>query len=114
MVALMLDPRFKSLRVVENYVGRGACIRLVVIYDANQVIPLLTTMFEVLNLIVQTCAVEVVGFGDSIEENNNIFGVGTSMEKSSCAFIVGELSLFKRLFISLVTCVDPLALVANS
>jgi hypothetical protein len=31
------------------------------------------------------------------------------MEKSSCALVVGELSLFKRLSISLVTCVDPLA-----
>jgi hypothetical protein len=66
-------------------------------------------MFEVLNPIVQACAVEVVGFGDFIEENSNIFGVGTSMEESSCAFVVGELSLFKRLYVSLATCVDPLA-----
>jgi hypothetical protein len=29
MLALMLDPRFKSLKVVENYVGCGACICLV-------------------------------------------------------------------------------------
>jgi len=28
MLALMLDPRFKSLKVVENYVGCGACIQL--------------------------------------------------------------------------------------
>jgi hypothetical protein len=28
MLTLMLNPRFKSLRVVENYVGRGACICL--------------------------------------------------------------------------------------
>ncbi len=62
------------------------------------------TMFEVLNPIVQACVVEVVGFvagfGDSIEEDNNIFGVGASMEESSHALIVGELSLFKRLSIS--------------
>jgi hypothetical protein len=61
-------------------------------------------MFEVLNPIVQACVVEVVGFvagfGDSIEEDNNIFGVGASMEESSHALIVGELSLFKRLSIS--------------
>jgi hypothetical protein len=30
MFVLMFDHRFKSLKVVENYVGRGACIRLVV------------------------------------------------------------------------------------
>ncbi len=33
MLTLMLDPRFKSLKVVENYVGRGACICLVVEYS---------------------------------------------------------------------------------
>jgi hypothetical protein len=100
----MFDPRFKSLMVVENYVGPGACICLVVEYDVNTVIPLLMTMFEVLNPIVQACVVKVVGFvagfGDSIEEDNNIFGVGASMEESSHALIVGELSLFKRLSIS--------------
>jgi hypothetical protein len=30
MFAFMLDPRFKSLKVVEKYVGRGTCIHLVV------------------------------------------------------------------------------------
>jgi hypothetical protein len=30
MFTLMLDPRFKSLKVMENYVGHGACILLVV------------------------------------------------------------------------------------
>jgi hypothetical protein len=109
----MLDPRFKSLRVVENYVGRRAYICLVVEYDANVVIFFLITAFEVLNLIVQTCAIEVVrfvaSFGDSIEKDNNIFGVGASMEESSLALVVGELSLFRRLSVSFVTCVDPLA-----
>jgi hypothetical protein len=70
-------------------------------------------MFEVLNPNVQACVVEVVGFvvgfGDSIEKDNNIFNVGTFMEESSCAFVVVELSLLRRLSISLATCVDPLA-----
>jgi hypothetical protein len=38
MFALMLDPRFKSLRVMENYVGCGACICLIAEYDVNVVI----------------------------------------------------------------------------
>jgi len=109
MLTLMLDPRFKSLRVVENYVGHGNCICLIVEYDANVIIPLLMTMFEVLNPTVQACAVEVVGFGNSTKEDNNIFCVGASMEKSSRAFVVGELSLLRRLFVSIVTCVHPLA-----
>jgi len=50
MFALMVYLQFKSLRVVENYVGRGACIYLVAKYDANTIIHLVMTMFEVLNL----------------------------------------------------------------
>ncbi len=70
------------------------------------------TMFEVLNLIAQACVVQVFGFvarfGDSIEEDNNVFGVGASMEESSHALVVRELSLFRRLFVSPATCLDPL------
>jgi hypothetical protein len=68
-------------------------------------------VFEVLNPIVQACAIEVVGFGvgfgDSNEKDNNIFGVGTSMEEASRALVVGELSLFRRLYVTPTTCVDP-------
>jgi hypothetical protein len=80
----MLDPRFKSLKVVENYVGHGACICLATKYDVNVIIPLLLIVFEILNPTIQACVVEVVGsvvgFSDSIKEDNNIFGVGTFME----------------------------------
>jgi len=113
MLALMLYPRFKFLRVVENYVGCGVCICLVAEYDVNAIILLLMTIFKVLNPTIQACVVKVVRsiarFDNSIKEDNNIFGVGTSMEESPCAFIVRELSLFRRLFVSLITCVDPLA-----
>jgi len=95
MFTLILDPRFKSLKVVENYVGCGAYIRLVVEYDVNVVILLLMIMFEVLNATVQACALKVIGFvvrfGDFIEKDNNIFGVGASMEESPHTFVVGEL-----------------------
>ncbi len=112
MRVLMFGPRFKSLKVVENYVGHGAYIHLVAKYDVNAIILFLVIVFEVINSIVQACVVEVVGyvdgFGDSIEENNNIFGVGASMEESSCALVVGELSLFMRLYVTHATCFDTL------
>jgi hypothetical protein len=57
MFTLMFDPRFKSLKVVENYVGCKACICLVAEYDVNEVIPLLMIVFEVLNPTVQACAI---------------------------------------------------------
>ncbi len=37
--------------------GHGACIRFVAKYDANEIIPLLMIMFEVLNPTVQACAI---------------------------------------------------------
>jgi len=84
-------------------VGCRAYIHVVVKYGANAIILLLMIMFEVLNLNVQTCAIEAIGFvvrsGDFIKGYNNIFGVNASMQKFSSAFVVGELSLFKRLFV---------------
>jgi len=78
-------------------------------FDVNVIILLLMSVFEILNHIIQTCVAIVVGFNDFIEEDCNIFGVGTSMEKFKCAIIIWELSLFKRLSI-IITCDDPLAL----
>jgi hypothetical protein len=83
MFALMLDPQFKSLRVVENYVGCGACICFDVEYDVNATILFLMTMFEILNPTIQTCAIKVTRFNNFIEKDINIFGVGASMEESS-------------------------------
>jgi hypothetical protein len=45
MLTLMLDPHYKSLRVVENYVGHGNAICLAFKYVMKEVIPLLTTDF---------------------------------------------------------------------
>jgi len=38
-----------------------------------------------------------------------MFNVGTSMEEYSQAFVIVELSLFRRLSIPQSTCVDPFA-----
>ncbi len=60
MVAIMLDPRFKSLRIVENYVSRGGLIFcLAPEYDAKAVIPLLMVCFDLLNLISLSCATTI-------------------------------------------------------
>ncbi len=78
-------------------------------FDANVILFLLMLVFEMLNHIIQASVAIVVGFTDFIEEDHNIFGVGTSMEKFKCAIIIWELSLFKRLSITPTTCDDPLA-----
>jgi hypothetical protein len=41
MFAIMLDPRFKYLRIVVNYVGCGVAICLAFKYDAKTMIALL-------------------------------------------------------------------------
>jgi hypothetical protein len=79
MLALMLDPCYKSLRVVEKHVGCGNAIHLASKYDLKGVIPLLMTNFD--------------GFFVE-EEETNMFGVGASIEKSSRVLVIGELSLF--------------------
>jgi hypothetical protein len=43
------------------------------------------------------------------EDDVKIFGVGTSMEESSYAFVARKLPLFWRLSIPLFKCVNPLA-----
>jgi hypothetical protein len=40
----------------------------------------------------------------------HMFGIGTFMEESSWALVIGELALFQRLFILLFMCANPLAL----
>jgi hypothetical protein len=113
------DPPFKSLKVVENYVGHGACIRLVVEYDANEIVPLLMIVFEVLNPIVQTCVVKSIGFVVmllwilfdlvTLLKKTIIYLVWVHLWKSPLLTCCWKLSLFKRLFVTLTTCVDPLA-----
>jgi hypothetical protein len=99
MLALMLDPHYKSFQVIENYVGHGNAIHLTLEYDLKDVIPLLMTNFERLNPSIQA---HVVGPIDGLpieEEEINMFGVGVSMEEFSRAFVTKELFLFGRLAI---------------
>jgi hypothetical protein len=61
-----------------------------------------------LNQISQACATIIDVLNFQSEEKGNMFSVGASMEKSSCALVVRELYLFKRLSISTYACVDPM------
>jgi hypothetical protein len=52
MLSIMLDPYFKSLQVVKNYVGCEDYIHLAFKYDSHTIILLLMMVFEILNPIV--------------------------------------------------------------
>ncbi len=76
MLALMLDPCFKSLQVVKSFVGHGDVIRLLTKYDVKEVIPLLMTLFDQLNPIIEVVVAPCDEPVFQIEEkNNNMFGV---------------------------------------
>ncbi len=92
MVAIMLDLCFKSLQIVENYVGHcGVIFCFASKYDTKVMIPLLMAWFDWLNPTSQTCATttDVPNFQFEKKEGN-MFGVGASMEESSCAFVARE------------------------
>jgi len=83
----MFDSHFKFLQILENYVGWGNVICLATKYDAKVVILLLMIIFDVLNPTIQAFTTQVDGsyVGAIVveKENNNIFGVGVCIAKSS-------------------------------
>jgi hypothetical protein len=46
MLALMVDSYFKSLRVVERFMGCGNAIHFTIEYDVKEVIPLYMIVFD--------------------------------------------------------------------
>ncbi len=84
MLALLLDPCFKSLHVVESFARCGNAIFLAIEFDVKEVIPILMIVFYQLNLIVDAIITPCDELVLQIEEKDgNMFGVGTSMEESS-------------------------------
>jgi hypothetical protein len=60
MFTIMLDPHFKCLQGVENYVGCEDYIHLAYEFDANVILPFLMLVFEILNHTIQECVAIVV------------------------------------------------------
>ncbi len=50
MISLMLDLRFKSLRIVSSFVGREQGVAFVEEYDKNSLYPMLVKCHEHLHL----------------------------------------------------------------
>jgi hypothetical protein len=91
MLAITLNPYFKALCVVENLVGHWNAIRLAFKYDAM-------VSFDWLNpTTTNTCITTIDVFGEDLKENT--FGVGTTIEESLHALVIGELCFLKRLLI---------------
>jgi hypothetical protein len=54
----MLDPQFRHLCVMKNYVGCRNIIRLIVKYDLKVIIAIFMNFFNQLNLIVEECEID--------------------------------------------------------
>jgi hypothetical protein len=87
----------------QNLLGHGDVIQLSYEYDLKDVIPFLMTCFESLNLNIKTC-ISISPHGDELEDNSNMFGVGTSFEQSFQPLVTKRLYLFKILSIYLIVC----------
>jgi hypothetical protein len=97
MMAIMLDPCFNVLWIVESLVVRRNAIRLTFKYDDKIVILLLMVCFEQLNLSI--VVVVTTTNDEKLELEENMFGMEASIEEYSQALITTELSLFKKFYI---------------
>jgi len=90
MMAIMLDPHFKFLHVMENLLGHGNAIRLAMEYDAK-IVTLLMVYFEWLNLTTINASTAIATIDVMDEEfEENMFGVGASIEESSRALVTRD------------------------
>ena len=102
MLSLMLDPRFKGLEYVIQYMGVAAAKQVVEDYDRKILIPYLVKVHKFLNP------------GDSPATtldhapSNILFGAPASAEEACEGILIAELSLFRRLTIVHPEAEEPL------
>jgi hypothetical protein len=94
MLALMLDPRFKGLGLVRDYVGGEKVVSIVYEYDNLVLLPLLMQCYKRLHPTAQSQ--EPI---TPISENS-IFGAQASAEEVIMEQLKSELSLFRRLHVA--------------
>jgi len=104
MMAIMLDPRFNALWIVESLVVHRNVIRLTSKYDDKIVIMLLMVCFEQLNLSI--VVVVTTTNDEKLELEENMFRIGASIEEYSQALVTTKLSLFRKFSISSSACAN--------
>jgi hypothetical protein len=108
MMAIMLDPCFKILHIVESLVGCDNVIKLAFEYNDKIVNLLLMVCFEYLNP--STIIVVVVVDDVRLELQKNMFGVGALVDQLRILFMHSSLEscLCLRGCFSSSTCANPL------
>nr|XP_024359895.1 uncharacterized protein LOC112274515 isoform X1 [Physcomitrium patens] len=109
MLALMLDPRYKGLSLLKDYVGRDMALAVVAEVDNRALLPCLVTVFKQLN----PSSVENVSAlsptSKDFFDENSLFGSSASHDEAIVGHLKAELSLFRRLRIDSKECENPLA-----
>jgi hypothetical protein len=96
MICLMLDPRFKGLEVIVDYVGCEVAKQVVDEYDHKILVPLLTKAAQILSpaAIAATPTATLVAAQPT---KNILFGAPASIAEASKGLLLVELSLFRHL-----------------
>lgn len=109
MLALMLDPRYKGLSLVKDYVGRERALQVVGETDSNALLPCLVTVFKHLNPSSADNAPALSPSSKDSFDENSLFGSTASNDEAIVGHLKAELSLFRRLHIDPKECENPLA-----
>ena len=105
MLVLMLDPRFKILKLLQDYVGREMAKKVVDECDTKVLVPMLVKVAVILSpTIVAQPTAPIVPHVSQI----SLFGALASIGKASKGLLLGELNLFMRLVIEPVNVACPL------
>lgn len=105
MLALMLDPRFKGLEVLQNYVGREVAKKVVDEYDTKVLVPMLIKVAAVLSPAPGAhLAIPTI----TQVSPTSLFGAPASTAEASKGLLLGELSLFRRLVVEPTNVACPL------
>ena len=104
MLSLMLDPRYKGLQVIIDYVGREKAMHIVAEYDQLVLMPLLVKVSRLLNPSLENNLVPTLE-----ATTDSLFGHTSSTEEASEGMLKSELILFRKLFVPAEKDIAPLA-----
>ena len=104
MLSLMLDPMYKGLQVIIDYVGREKAMHIVAEYDQLVLVPLLVKVSWLLNPSLEN------NLASTLETTiDSLFGHMNSIEKASEGMLKSELILFRKFFVPANKDIVPLA-----
>ena len=99
MVAIMLDPRYKSLQSISKFMGPQTAKVVVMEYDRLVLLPFLMQVHMHLNPKTATTSSQADAFESLEVDQFSLFGAGASEEEAAEGLLQKELSLFCRVVI---------------